>query len=269
MKNIFLIVLIIVLSLSVKSQDSLKTESKSFVFDVSGGGVMSSFQDRKYSDLKFTGFGANYGFNLEWRKKSIIGFGINGIYSKQKPKNFEGGEASINAAQFYFKYLYPVDVSQNFDLFVGAKADLFDGTMRISQGLTNNSAYIIVGGGLKAFAMIEKQLNDKWLMTADLGFQLFALQDEYMSFAYMANQKILESGEYNYEDPAMPLFFTPFWQYINIETNIRFHYGKRWIFSYLWRMQQSYQVKGYPMTKGYSAVSVGFKIMNRNKAVSK
>ena len=267
MRKLFLGLLMFFIVSNVKSQDSLKV--KSFVFELSGGGVMSSFQDRKYSDLKFTGFGANYGFNLEWRKNSIIGFGLNGIYSNQKPRTFEGGEATINAGQFYFKYLYPINISQEFNLFVGGKADLFDGTMRIASGLTNNSAYVIIGGGLKAFTMLEKQLNDKWLVTADLGFQLFAFQDEYMSFAYMANQNLLESGEYNYEDPAMPLYFTPFWNFINIETNIRFHYGKRWILSYLWRMQQSYQVKGYPMTKGYSAISVGFKIMNRNKAVSK
>ena len=194
---------------------------------------------------------------------------MNGIYSNQKPKNFEGGEATINDGQIYFKYLYPINVSQDFNLFVGGKADLFDGTMRIAPGLTNNSAYVIIGGGLKAFTMLEKQLNDKWLATADLGFQLFAFQDEYMSFAYMANQKLLESGAYNYEDLAMPLYFTPFWKFINIETNIRFYYGKRWILSYLWRMNQSYLVEGYPMTKGYSAISVGFKIMNRSKVISK
>jgi len=93
--------------------------------------------------------------------------------------------------------------------------------------------------------------------------------DEYASFAYSANQKIIENGEYNYEELAMHYYFTPFWNYINIETNFHFYYGKRWVFSYLWRMQQSYLVNNYPMTKGYSALSVAFRIVNKTKTISK
>jgi hypothetical protein len=55
---------------------------------------------------------------------------------------------------------------------------------------------------------------------------------------------------------------------LSIETNIRFYYGKRWIFSYTWEMQQSYLVKGYPMTKGFSALTVAYRFVNKNKTVS-
>ena len=79
-------VLIIVLSLSAKSQDSLKTSTKSFEFDISVGGAMSSFQDRKYSDLKYSGFGANYGLNfgVENKINNWIWFEWNLFESKTK-----------------------------------------------------------------------------------------------------------------------------------------------------------------------------------------
>jgi len=249
------------------AQDSLKT--KNFTFELLTGGVMSSFQDTKYTNVKYTGLGVVYGFDFMWRKKSIIGFGAKGIYSKEKPKTFDKGYPSVNDAQFYFKYLYPIKKNEKYNLFVGTKVDLFDFTMRINPELTNNSAYVILGGGVKAYTMFEKKINDTWKVDAGIGFQLFSFMNEYMSFGYMANQNTLEKGEYNYEDAAMPWSFTPFWKYLNIETNIRFYYKRRWVFGYAWRMQQSYQVENYPMTKGYSALYVAYRIINKEKSISK
>ena len=263
MKKITLFILVILTTFIANSQDTLKV--KSFVLELSSGGVLSSFQDTKYTNVKYTGGGIMYGTDFMWRKKSIIGFGIQGIFSKEKPKTFDKGYPTVNDAQIYFKYLRPIELSNKFNLLVGTKVDLFDFTLRMNPELTNNSAYIILGGGVKAYTMVEKEINDNWRFDAGLGFQLFSFMNEYMSFAYMANQNTLENGEYNYEDPAMPWSFTPFWKYLNIETNIRFYYKKRWVFGYAWRMQQSYLVENYPMTKGYSALYIAFRIVNKKK----
>jgi hypothetical protein len=211
MRKIYLVFLFFLFSVAARSQDSLKT--RSFTFEVSAGGLATSFQDTKYSNLKYSGIGGVFGFDFQWRKKAIIAFGARGIYSKEKAKTFDHGKTNLSNGQFNFRYLYPIKTNKDYKIFVGAKADIVDFTLRMTPELTNNAAYVIQGGGLKAYSLFEKRINDKWLLNAGVGFQLFAIMDEYMSFAYMANQHLLENGDYNYEDPEMPLFFTPLWEF--------------------------------------------------------
>jgi len=113
--------------------------------------------------------------------------------------------------------------------------------------------------------MYQRKLSDKWYLNADFGFQFFSLLSENMSFGYSTDQRIIENGDYNYDSINTKMHFTPFWEYLNVETNIKFLYKKNWTFSYLWRMQQSYLVNDYPMTKGYSAITASFNIINRSK----
>jgi len=204
--------------------------------------------------------------NFKWQKKGIHSFGLESSMSDEKPKTFDGfGNYKDYRGQLYYYYVHPVKEKKDCKLFLGAKIDGLDVVWHINQDLYNNGSYLIYGFNFKAFSNYQRRLNDNWVMNAQLGFQLFSVMEDGISFGYSAPQETLEKGDYNYDNIEMPVFFTPFWEYLSIETNFYFSYGKRWTFSYKWRMQQSYIVKKYRMTQGYSALSVSYSIISKNK----
>jgi hypothetical protein len=235
-----------------------------FSWDIALGGALSSFQDLKYSEVHWTGGGLATGMSFIWQRKAIHGAGIEGVYGIENPKTFNGaGKTKIYKGQIYYYYVHPVKHKENCQLFLGAKIDAIEVGWRIVDGLSNNASYLILGTNFKLFSNYQRKLNDKWQLDAQLGFQLFSFMEDGNSFAYPAPQTLLERGEYTYDEEKLPVYFTPFWDFLNIETNFRFSYGKRWVFSYLWRMQQSYLVKDYRLTTGYSAITASFKLISK------
>jgi len=266
MKKTFLFpILLMFISLQIYAQN--EQSSRIFSWDIAAGGILSSFQDLKYSEVHWTGTGFAPSMSFTWQKKGIHGTGFDLAISTEYPKTFEGaGETNVYRGQIYYYYVHPVKHRENYRLFLGAKIDVLDVNWRLIDGLNNNSSYLIFGTNIKAFSNYQRKLNDKWTLNAQLGFQLFGFIEDGTGFAYAAPQEMLVQGDYDYDEVRLPLYFTPFWDYLNIETNFRFSYGKRWVFSYMWRMQQSYIVKDYKETSGYSAIAVGFKLISKNKA---
>jgi len=235
-----------------------------FSWDITIGGALSSFQDLKYSEVHWNGGGLATGMSFIWQRKGIHATGIEGVISTENPKTFDGtGKTKAYRGQIFYYYVHPVKHKQNCQLFLGAKIDVLDVNWRIIDGLSNNASYLTYGINFKAFSNYQRKLNDKWQLDAQLGFQLFSFMEDGNSFAYAAPQPLLENGDYTYDNVQLPVYFTPFWKFLNIETNFRFSYGKRWVFSYLWCMQQSYLVKNYKLTTGYSAITVSFKLISK------
>ncbi len=262
MKNFYFLLFLLAIYTTSYAQDS--TQMRHFTFDLGVGGAATSFQDVKYSTVHWNGSGFTPRITLNWRNKFIQSAGIEGVLGGDQPKTFDGS-AKTYWGVVYYKFLYPLKTNKNYNLFVGAKVEPMDLSVRIIDGLYNNGSYLIYGTNLKAVGMFEQRINSKWLFDADLGFQLFSFMNENMAFGYAAAQKTLEDGEYNYDEMVAPYYFAPFWKFLNIETNINFNYGKRWVFSYIWRMQQSYAVKDYRLTRGYSALMVSYHIISKNK----
>jgi hypothetical protein len=265
MKKI-LLSLVAILSINIALLAQENSPKKQFFFDFGLGGSLHSFQDAKYSDVRYNGIGATGNIDFTWRRKSIISTGIEGYYSKEKPKTFDSGVYSTEYnISLYLKYLHPIIKNDIYNIYMGGKVDLYSMSIRNTFPLENNSFYLTSSIGFKAVTMYERRLNDLWILNADLGLQLFSFMNEYMSFAYAADQITLEKGEYNYDEAEAPLRMTPFWDYFNIETNIKVQYGERWIFGYSWKMQQSYATKDYKMTKGYSSLIVTYRIVNKTR----
>jgi hypothetical protein len=259
MKNFYLLLILVFAYTASSAQDS--TKMRHFTFDVGLGGAATSFQDVKFSNVRWSGYGFAPKIEVTWRKKFIHTLGVDGVMDSQQPKTFDGS-AKTYMGVVYYKILYPLTSDK---LYVGAKVEPMDMSLRTITGLENNGSYLIAGTNVKVVGMFEQRLNAKWLFNADLGFQLFSFMNENMSFSYAAAQKILEDEKYQYDEMTAPYYFAPFWKYLNIETNINFNYGKRWVFSYVWRMQQSYAVKDYRLTRGYSALMVSYHIISKNK----
>jgi hypothetical protein len=265
MKNQFLLLILLGLLIS-KGVAQNEQNPRIFSWDITLGGALTSFQDLKYSEVHWTGVGLSSGMSFVWQRKGIHGAGIESVLASENPKTFEGtGKTKVYQGQIYYYYVYPVKQKENCQLFLGGKIDVVDVNWRIVDGLSNNSSYLIFGSNFKAFSNYQRKLNDKWQLDAQLGFQLFSFMEDGNSFAYAAPQHVLEKGEYNYDEEKLPMFFTPFWDFMSIETSFRFSYGRHWVFNYLWRMQQSYLVKGYRMTYGYSAISVSFKLISKKQ----
>jgi len=263
MKNFLLLITSLFFLNSIDAQDTIP--SKVFTLNFGLGGALTSFQDTKFSDVHYSGVGIASTIEFTWQKKGILSTGIESVLSSENPKTFDHGKTNVYQGLIYAKYLYPIKKTDNYNLYIGAKIDAYDFYLRKDKQLTNNSNYFIQSSNFKVATMYQRKLNDKWFLKADLGFQFFSLLSENMSFGYSVNQRTIENGNYNYDSTTTKMYFTPFWEYLNLETTIRFHYKKNWTFSYLWRMQQSYLVDGYPMTKGYSAITASFNIINRSK----
>jgi len=262
-----LLTLLLFITFLISAKDTTQY-NKHFEWNITTGGALSSFQDLKYSAIHWSGLGITGGLDFKWQKKDIHSLGFDGVYSDEKPKTFNGfGNYKVYRGQLYYYYLHPIKQQKDYKLFIGTKIDGLDVNWHINEDLYNNASYLIYGFNFKIFSEYQQQLNEKWGMSVQLGFQLFSLMEEGISFGYAAPQETLENGDYNYNQIEFPLFFTPFWDYLSIETNINFTYSKRWTFSYKWRMQQSYIVKNYHMTQGYSALVVSFSIISKDKAI--
>ena len=264
MRKYVLMMLLWMFSTGIYAQ---KTDSiRYFKWNLSAGGAISSFQDLKYSAVRYSGMGFAMGTELNWQRKGIHSVGIDGIISTENPKTFSGfGEYHAYRALIYYYYVHPVYKNEKAKVFVGARLNALDITWHLNNDLINNSSYMVYGTGLSAYSVYQRRLNDKWVLNAQLGFRLMGIMYEGMSYAYSTDQETLEKGNYNYDELAMPVSFNAFWDYLKLETAFHFSYGKRWTFSYLWRMEQSYVVEGYRMTMGYSAIRVSYNIMARTK----
>ena len=260
----FLLYLSLFLFLSTSAQDTI--QSRHFDWNLTAGGTLSSFQDLKYSSIHWRGVGYYGGMDFKWKKKGIHAIGLEYSQSTEMPKTFDGhGEYNVYRGQLFYYYVHPIKERKDCKLYLGAKIDGLDLVWHINQDLYNNASYLIYGYNFKAFSNYQRKINDDWTLNAQLGFQLFGIMEDGTSFAYAVSQETLENGDYNYDEMTLPVFFTPFWEYLSIETNFNFSYRKRWTFSYKWRMQQSYIVKNYRMTQGYSALAVSYSIISRDK----
>jgi hypothetical protein len=264
----YLLFFLLFFAISGYSQDTVKM--RKFKLDFGVGGVTSSFQDLKYSAVHWTGFGVMPKFEMSWRKKSIHIAGFDGIVSFENPKTFDTwGKTNVYEVTPYYRYLHPVYNSGNQNIFVGTEINPIDISIRMIDGLSNNGTYIIQSINIKGYTLYEKKFSDKLVVNAQLGLQLLSFMYEGVGFAYAEAQNILEDGDYTYDELKMSFKTTPIWNYLNIETRIGVSYGKRWLFSYKWKMQQSYIVPDYTMTKGYSALMVTYHIMSRTKNINK
>ncbi len=263
MKKISFLLLAIILANAGFSQNS--NRSRLFTFNVGIGGSASTFQDIKYSDVKWSGYGLTPGIDFVWRRNGIHSAGIEGIVSIENPETFDLGKTNFYWGNLYYKYLHPVNKSKNYNLFIGGKLKPFGISMRMVDGLINNGVYLIISSNINAVALFEKQLGKKWVLSTDFGFQIFSVMAENMSFTYSVDQRTLEKGKYNYDEVEGKMYATPFWEYLGVETSINLSYGKRWVFGYLWKMEQSNIMPDYKMTMGYSSLRVVYKIVSKHK----
>lgn len=252
---------------SQKKQEVGEKHSKIYI---GLGGVVTSFQDIKCSNVRYSGIGTRLDIGIEKRKKNIWGLDFAFIYSNEKAKTYSHGKSSVFNGILTAKYLLPLIGNKTNKVHLGGKWDVLDFYFRDIDDLNNNSTYYINGSNLKVSALYEREISNSLKLDMALDFQILGFMKESTSFGFSAPQDPLENGEFGYQNEALesPFGFKYFsfeapWDYLNIGTQVKLHYKNRWTLVYNWNMQRSNKVKDYPLTKGYSSLSVIYNIKSK------
>jgi hypothetical protein len=230
------------------------------------GGNYSSYQDIKYSNVRYSGAGGvlTIGFNKSednyfWETAIEINVGA-------ETGSTHGLTSTIINPTIYFKYLKPI--KKHFK--IGARLDLLDFYLRNNKELGNNGSYIITGHHLYASLMHDYKINNKWNLQSSLDLGLLSFMRESTGFAFSAPQNALEEGEFDYQNNALsnPFGYQFFeWKYfgnnINIKTSFEFQYKNRLSIGYRWSMRHFADVKSYPVTIGNHNIIFKYNIIHK------
>ena len=253
-------------TLNLNAQEKQEKDLSHSYMYIGLGGIYSSFQDIKYSNVRYSGVGGNINFGYENTKKNYFNTNINLGLTTENAPTYDLGKTLILDILVDVSYQKQIVRKENQKVYLGAKWDVLDFYIRLTEDLMNNSFYYVSGSNIKIASLYERTLSNEMSIRGGVSFQLISFMKESTSFGFSAPQDALENGEFTYQDPALynPFGFKyynfeAFTKYINLETLLEMHYKQRWIFSYKWNMQRSNKVANYPMTKGYSSLSVKFK----------
>ena len=250
------------MAFSIRAQDVKK--SKNNTLDVGIGGVYTTFQDSRFSNVRYNGIGGTVLIDYIHSGRFVWGLNTSFFYapSKGKTHHKKATDMSINVSG---DFLFPITKTEKANLFLGPRGDLVDMFIRTDKNLTNNAGFTTSATALYAEALYNRRINENWNFSARGALQLIGSMYLGFSFGYAAPQKQLEEGTYDYNGITIPHYPTPFWEYLNIETDFRFLYKRRWLFGYKWNMQQSYSTPGMPVTRGNHSMYAAFRFLNKTK----
>lgn len=243
-------------------------------------GVHTSFQDIKYSAVRFNGYGIGFevGRKVAVEKKKF-NYGLSFSYSNSKPSTYElnpdvieifgkVGVAREFRPSLYFKY----DKILNYHFSVGGRVDVIDGYLRLTREGSNNKVFYNLGSSLFARGSYRFKISENLKVESNLEFGLIGFTRESTGFAFNAPQVVTESGSFDYQDNAVLNPFglkyyqlRPFWNFgnVNIITSIKFK--SRWALSYQWHMRKYATIKGYSTTIGIHNLGVKFNFISKEK----
>ena len=260
---LFILLLCIHSIILSQTNDSSKTEKvkKGIVNNwyIETGGIYSSFQDTKFSNVQYSGFGAviRVGYNREKTNKYFMETAISFQFSKENAKTHDNGGAMIFYPNIYFKYLRVL----NNHFLIGGRADVFDLNIRAVSGLQNNSGQYIASNNLYGSFVFKNPINDNWRFSAALDLALIGIQKDVPSFAMNYSQKRIEEGEVDYQDSSLGEPYPyHYWEFcsvfssFNIKTALSFQYKSRITLSYNWEMRHWATIKSYPTTIGVHSI---------------
>ncbi len=237
---------------------------------VEAGGVYSSFQDIKFSDVRYSGFGGALKFGYK-RFKADSHFweaALNFQYSKENAATHDLGGTSVLYPNIYFKYLKIL----NDNFAVGARIDLLDIELRVIPELQNNGTYYIASNNIYGSVLYKRPINSNWNFSASADLAIFGIKKESTSFAMNYNQKQIEDRKVDYQDEFMAEPFPyKFWEFshianfLNIKTEFTFHYKKRISAGYNWEMKHWATVKSYPTTVGAHSIVFRYNFAQKQK----
>lgn len=269
-KTITLLASIFLVTQGYAQETSPRQKHVEHSFELSG--VKTSFQDVKFSNVRYNGIGA--GFKYERFAETDtreIRMGISFNYAKSKPSTFQSddfGTSTVFSPTIFFSYAYKL----NEKFSVGGQLNLLEGFLRNTTGAGNNSIYYNSGTHLFAHGTYKHVINDEITLRGTLNYGLFGFMRESTGFAFSSPQSVTGNGAFDYQNSAVSNPFgirfyeaRPFWKMGNIQTRIEMNYKKRWTLAYTWSFRRFSTIKGYPTTSGLHTLGVKFDFIDKTK----
>ncbi|WP_103069184.1 hypothetical protein [Aquimarina sediminis] len=233
-------------------------------FYVDMGGSFSTFQDVKYSNVRYNGFGGEFGMGYQKEnQKAIWGVNFNAMFTSEKADKHNVGTARTNNLTVGAKYLY--NVKRN--LFVGATWDILDLYKKDFDGLQNNSGYDIIGSTLWASGVYDYK---KFRFGLDVGLASYFRESR--GFAFSVPQNVMESGDFDYQNGKFDDHFAFKYyelrtmpRHFQVRTTIRYQLSNKFSIAYKWHLRKFSEVKKYPVTYGAHSISIRYNVFNRIK----
>ncbi len=279
MKLFIQILFILCTYFQVHSQDSLsKVKNVESYFQLNG--LHTSFQDTKFSNIRYNGFGTQ--IELGRKVKSGVHtyqYGMQLGYSNSSPSTFkinpEFGKIGI-AREFrptlFISYMNSLDKGFS----IGGRLDALDAYFRVTRGLGNNKIYYNIGSNLYVRGNYRHELNKNWRFETGAEIGLISFMRESTSFAFSAPQAVVANGAFNYQDQSTsnPLGLKryqlrPIWNYGNVNLYTQIEYKQRWTLSYTWSLRRFSTVDNYPTTIGFHALGLRFDFIDKTKSKRK
>lgn len=221
------------------------------------GAGFTSFQDVKYSKVKYSGFSGILELGYEKQtEKSIWNIALTGIQSTETPKTHSATNAETVLGNIRIGYLR--NIKEN--LYIGVTWDVVDYYSKDFEGLGNNSVYQIASSNLFASGRYRWE---NFSFGLDLG--LVSFTNESTGFAFSLPQDVTKGGKYNYQDADLSDPFNLKYGFLNfinkqlnIRTSIECEISERLSVFYQWRMRRFSRVKNYPVTHGSNSFSLRY-----------
>lgn len=239
-------------------------------------GVYTSFQDAKFSNIRYNGFGTGIEFSrTRSMKLNEFNYGFRFNYSSSRPSTFRANDIVPGfgtANEFHPTLFFRYSRKLNDKFYVGGRLDLLDIYFRSVKGLGNNKIYYNNGFNLYATGKYRHTINDNWKLEAGVELGLFSFMRESTSFSFSTPQTVIDNGLFNYQDNAVSSPFglkygraLPIWKFGNIRIITQMKFKKRWTFAYEWNIRRFSTVKGYPTTLGIHTIGVKFDFIDKEK----
>lgn len=275
MKKIFLVFVLLALTVQAQEKQGKKKPDvtvKGLYFALHTG--QQSFQDTRYSDLRYDGmiFGGQLGYYNQ-KEKRIWQVGAH-FFTGEKSTTV-GMPYTTISFRLHFDYLRNIFHKGKQHLYLGGRFDLLDIYNRTlneradnKTDLLNNPSSSIIGTQFSAKALYMYDLNEKWQWQSVLRVQLFGFMKQDPSFATSLPQHLLEDRQtlQENEDPfgmesPIGIFnsnFQPFYKYVNIALAQSIVYRQKWRLTYRWVFKRSREVVGMPVNLAQHFLSIGY-----------
>lgn len=230
-------------------------------------GIANAFQDQKYSDSHFGGFGGGLNLSYELQNPSfIVKSSLQGSFGNDQSATHSNGSTSVTNIRIQGQYLHKL--KDQFHL--GLRWDIFDLYLRSTAALQNNSSYFLSSSTwyLSGQYALNVFKDKKLTIGADLGVATFF--KESTGFAFSTSQSVLEDGGFNYQDESIlgpfglkHFIVHPFWKQLNFRTHFNLDLNRRWSVGYHWYLRRFSSVKSYPTTLAQHRLGVNFLLFER------
>jgi hypothetical protein len=230
------------------------------------GGVKTTFQDSRQSDLQFkkTVFAPELGLDFAF-KNSLLYMHFTGFaYENVHPAT---DSVKYNSVNINLQIGYAYNIKTN--MYLGSTWNVLDYTIFDIPSLKNNDNSYLNFSDLLITGIYKKDLTKGFYLNSRIDYGIFSIAKVAPSFTVNMPQNVIDNGDMSFQDastrdPFSLKYFEPrfIWNQVYISTNFELMYKKRLSISYNWQMRCLWDNINYPVTLSNHNISLKFYFTN-------